>query len=589
MAPGDASTANATARFTEAVPLSLSSMAHTAIPLEDGVLDGLKTIVHHTLWSSLSYARAAFGQNYSPADLCTTPGAWKAQASDFPIPPQLQARHGFKHCYERNAVIYLNERAASSVAKQQQQADASSSGSSERWTDEPRALAKITLLYAATGELSQEELEIASYQDYDEAVAAAAKKQAKKAKKASKKRSATEISSEEPTATKNGEDSDDNAPPPPPKHVILCRATTEYRSLPATGNTAAKKAEELSMLSFGGSLVDDDVKYGALAGLYDDNAKYILEVLGVRGKKYRLDLMDATLSDGTVPDLPSRSTVLGGTATVLSENRLRKGFSRGAMAVPAPIPHDPFVKTLCVTVSDHKPIGSASSGSSAEAKASAKHPSPDGDATMDETENENGEEKKSSNGGSNSNPQFTLTRMQLSLEGDLRKIHLLEATDLPAPNYYPFQIQTAFLSLRTPSVSKDAIVTSTPSGHRLLLNPSEAGKIYIHGRFVTTWGKDSRIGGAMNSTALFGMDLHSVPYFHGRIVDYDKLMIAYATLWTEILTDARLVSKNIGGRLLSRLITGRDPFVERDEDSDDDSDDDSDSDNDDNENSKQQQ
>lgn len=65
----------------------------------------------------------------------------------------------------------------------------------------------------------------------------------------------------------------------------------------------------------------------------------------------------------------------------------------------------------------------------------------------------------------------------------------------------------------------------------------------------------------MNCTALFGMDLHSVPYWHGRIVDYDKLMIAYATLWTEILTDAKLVSKNIGGRLLSRLISGKDPFL----------------------------
>merc|ERR1712232_954237 len=70
--------------------------------------------------------------------------------------------------------------------------------------------------------------------------------------------------------------------------------------------------------------------------------------------------------------------------------------------------------------------------------------------------------------------------------------------------------------------------------------------------------------------ALFGMDLHSVPYWHGRITDYDQLMVAYATLWTEILTDASLLARNIGGRLLSRLITGKDPFVEEDEDDDDD-------------------
>lgn len=63
-------------RFTEAVPLSLSSVAHTLTPLEDGVLDGLKTILQHTLWSSLSYARAAFGRNFSPVDLVTSPLAW---------------------------------------------------------------------------------------------------------------------------------------------------------------------------------------------------------------------------------------------------------------------------------------------------------------------------------------------------------------------------------------------------------------------------------------------------------------------------------------------------------------------------------
>jgi hypothetical protein len=56
-------------------------------------------------------------------------------------------------------------------------------------------------------------------------------------------------------------------------------------------------------------------------------------------------------------------------------------------------------------------------------------------------------------------------------------------------------------------------------------------------------------------------------------------MVAYATLWAEMLTDAKLIGKNIGGRLLSRLITGHDP-IDDDEDSDDsdESDDESDSD-----------
>eukprot|EP00536_Pseudo-nitzschia_multiseries_P014191 jgi/Psemu1/262025/estExt_Genewise1Plus.C_6660020 len=473
--------------FTEAVPLSLNSMAHTAIPLEDGVLDGLKTIVHHTLWSSLSYARAAFGQNFSPTDLCTTNDAWKAKAVPLVVASVSSA--------DSSSLLSPSPSSLSSPL---------SLSENPRWTDAPGALAKITLLYAATGELTPEELE---------------------------------------TDTNDGGgdyDSDEAPPPPPPKHVVLYQATTEYRSLPATGNKTAKKAEELSMLSFGGSLVDDDVKYGALAGLYDDHAKYVLEIFGVRGKKYRLDLMDATLSDGTVPSLPSRTTA-------------------------APIPHDPFVKTLCVTVSDHEPILANGAAEAEQAKS--------GNITTTNNNNNNND----------GHPEFALTQMRLSLEGDLRRTHLLDATDLPAPNYYPSRIKTAFLSLRSPPPvlspisSHQAIVTSTPSGHRLLLDPAEAGKIYIHGRYVTTWGKDPRIGGAMYSTALFGMDLHSVPYFHGRIVDYDKLMIAYATLWTEILTDARLVSKNIGGRLLSRLITGKDPFVDDDgSDSDDDSNSDSD-------------
>mmetsp|Transcript_2400 Transcript_2400/g.5737 ORF Transcript_2400/g.5737 Transcript_2400/m.5737 type:complete len:594 (-) Transcript_2400:437-2218(-) len=343
------------------------------------------------------------------------------------------------------------------------------------------------------------------------------------------------------------------------------------------------------MLSFGGSLVDDDVKYGALASLYDDNAKYVLEIFGVRGKKYRLDLMDATLSDGTVPDLPSFSATIGGggsgsarsSGASGSRGGRRNDIGGGRLVVP----HDPFLKTLCVTVTDHEPSTLASGRSKT-----------DGDVSMG-----SGEEKKNSsnpgNGGTtNQHPSFSLTKMRLSLEGDLRIPHLLNATDLPPPNYYPYQIQKAFLSMRStkPPAASDTkkkgsssdlafkppgIVTGLPSGHRLLLDPSEAGKIYIHGRYVTTWGEDPKIGGAMNCTALFGVDLHSVPYWHGRIMDYDKLMLEYATLWTEILTDARLIPKNIGGRLLSRLITGHDPlYVEGEDDDDDDSDDDDDDD-----------
>lgn len=562
----DSGSAAAATRFTEAVPLSLSSMAHSSIPLEDGLLDGLKTILQHTLWSSLSYARAAFGHNYSPVDLCTSPLAWTPRAitsvdPEDEIPSRLKNKHDFHHSYQRTALVYL--RPVMDALKTPEDGAKASEDllKDDNWTEESGALAKITLLYAATGELTPEELEVASYEQDEEE-----QRKKKKRGKANKKRSADEISNEKE------EEDDDDVGPPPHKHVILYRATVEYRSLPATGNAAAKKAEELSMLSFGGSLVDDDVKYGALASLYDDNAKYVLEIFGVRGKKYRLDLMDATLSDGTVPSLPSRNPAIGGVASEGTGTRVgrRRGL-KGDLVSGVPIPHDPFVKTLCVTVTDHEATGSMN------AKMNSQGETTDGnDASMDGVDGD--EEKKTNTATNNNNPSFALTKMRLSLEGDLRVPHLLDATDLPAPNFYPSQIQKAFLSLRStkPTSPQTQVVSGMPSGHRLLLDPAEAGKIYIHGRYVTSWGKDPRIGGAMNCTALFGMDLHSVPYWHGRIVDYDKLMIAYANLWTEILTDAKLVSKNIGGRLLSRLISGKDPFLEVEDEDEDEEDEDMD-------------
>ena len=542
-ATSQSGTATTGTRFTEAIPLSLSSMAHTALPLEDGFLDGLKNTIQHTLWSSLSYARKAFGHNYSPVDLSTSPEAWTPAKltvlnPEDAIPSNLRKKHGFQHSYQRTALIYLRPAMNTSA----------SAGKDNKWTEDPAALARINFLYATTDEMTPEELNVAEYEDEE---AMMAKKAKAKRKKKNKKRSADEISNE------NSEDEEDAALPPP-KHVILYKATIEYRSLPATGNQSAVRAEELSMLSFGGSLVDDDVKYGALASLYDDNAKYVLEILGVRGKKYRLDLMDATLSDGTVPTLPSRNPMIS-----VGNEVNRRGRSHGAI-----IPNDPFVKRLCVAVTDHEP-------------------STKGDAADSTKQTE--EEKKSGPRGADN---FSLTTMRLSLEGGLRIPHLLNATDLPAPNYYPSQIQKAFLSLRSTKPAENGkkkaatnvqmdVVTSMPSGHRLLLDPAEAGKVYIHGRYVTTWGKDPKIGGAMNCTALFGMDLHSVPYWHGRIVDYDQLMVAYATLWTEMLTDAKLIEKNIGGRLLSRLITGHDPIDDdKDSDDSDESDDESDSDDD---------
>jgi len=625
-----AAVAVAPTRFTEAVPLSLSSVAHTSIPLEDGVLDGLKTIIQHTLWSSLSYARAAFGRNFSPVDLSTSPFAWTpreviidASTKDAEdedrgdeIPTILKKKHGFDRSYQRTALIYLHpvmsESSSSSTTPSTTSTTTTDRNDGEEihsehllqkdiWTQEPGVLAKITLLYASTGEMTLEELDVASYDndndDNDDKINININNSNYDMRR--KKRSADKISRNDGNdddnklvGRNNDDDDDDDVPLPPPKHVVMYRAMIEYRSLLATGNVAAVRAEELSMLSFGGSLVDDDVKLGALASLYDNHGKYVLEILGIRGKKYRLDLMDATLSDGTVPTLPSR-----GFGNFGGESSGGSNSSSGGVKIP----HDPFVKTLCVTVTDHVPTQcmNATTKIMTTKNSDEEDDIETGKEGTCKEEKDDSTRKTDNTRKNNDNPSFALTKMRFSLEGDLRLPHLLDVTDLPAPNYYPAQIQKTFLSLRCqqqqkqlsnnqknkgtkslPSSSSSSsstnnnglnVVVGMSSGHRLLLDPSEAGKIYIHGRYVTTWGEDKRIGSSF--PALFGMDLHSVQYVHGRITDYDRLMIAYATLWTEILTDARLVSKNIGGRLLSRLITGNDPFVEHNDEDDDDEDD----------------
>jgi len=428
--------------FTEAVPLSLSSMAHVAIPLENGVVDGVKQVLQHTLLSCVNYARAKSPPfNWTFRDLGTSPFAWVPREGDEPkdLPPSL-SKAGFKHQYHRTAFIYLKASITSPISETEER-------SYKDWSNQKQILGRVSLLYTTTALMTMEEL--------------------------------------------NGSEKDEDTP-----RCVLYKVLVEYRTLPPSGKKIAVQAEELSMLSFGGS-VDDDVKYGALASLYDPNAKYVLEIFSVRGKKYTFDLMDGTLSDGTVPRMP------------LPKNS------------DDPNTMDCFVKSLCVTVSDHD--------------------------TANEGEN-------------------AVTRMHLILEGNLRGSAIP-----PEPQAMAKEIQATFLSLRaTPT----EMAIGIPSGHALLLDPADAGKVYINGQFITTWGKDPKVGS--HGPALFGMDLQSIPYWHGRIFDFDILKQSYSELWQEVLTDAGLFDSNIGGRLLSRLISGRDQRnIKSDLDYDDPYDDDS--------------
>lgn len=459
-------------RFTEAVPLSVSSMAHHrsgGVPLDRGVLDGLEQILPHTLWECVNYARMVHHPRcWSLADLATTPYAWipwkvesdKLKHDDLPyILTKLQ----FEHQYVRNAWIYLKPAIPEDLTLEAEQQFFEEHSSD--WSTQEGILGRVTLLYTSTEALTQLELD--------------------------------------------GIDVEEMPP------CILYKIIVEYRSLPATGNPRAVQAEELSMLSFGTGSVDDSLKQGALASLYDQHAKYVLEIYSVRGKKYKFDLMDATLSDGTVPPLP---------------------HCDGSLTP------DPLTKSLCVTVRDYVAHNNSNQN---QLKLQHTH---------------SGDEKVACK-----DYKCAMTRMHLTMEGKPRQYstgvdgNADSFGDLPPFHYLTDAMARDFIRLnpRPPEM-----VTASTSGHTLILDPAYAGQVYINGQYVCTWGADRSVGS--HGVALFGMDLHSIPLWNGRIDDYELLKMAYAELWCELMVDARLQHLHIARRFLYRLMTGQDPLDESD-------------------------
>jgi hypothetical protein len=214
-------------------------MAHMSIPLTDGLLDGIKEVIQHTWLACVNYARQTrpphdwrFSNLYAPSRFR---GRLFWQSQPERLPPSLQ-KMGFQHIYVQDCCLYLRNDGA---------AQANNVVEGDDWQSNENILGRIRLLHTSKELLTEEELR------------------------------GKDDEQEEDDANDN---EDDDMPV-----TVLYKVEVEYRSLPPTGSHDAVEAEELSMLSFGSS-IDDDVKYGALAALYDPNAKYVLEIHSVRGK-----------------------------------------------------------------------------------------------------------------------------------------------------------------------------------------------------------------------------------------------------------------------------------------------------------------
>jgi len=116
------------------------------------------------------------------------------------------------------------------------------------------------------------------------------------------------------------------------------------------------------------------------------------------------------------------------------------------------------------------------------------------------------------------------------------------------------------------SQGNDVTGFGTASKHQLLLQPKEVGRIYVNGQYITTFGEDETIP---STAALFGYDLLNIPVSRhsGRllIADYNAVYRAVGVLIQECLIDGLQGKKEMGAKILKRLIHGQDSLVASDE------------------------
>lgn len=133
-----------------------------------------------------------------------------------------------------------------------------------------------------------------------------------------------------------------------------------------------------------------------------------------------------------------------------------------------------------------------------------------------------------------------LTRLEFTLDPNTK--------DEDNRNLRPMSFPTSQLEEHFLVWDNPASAMALPSEQTLLLDDSKRG-IYINGRLLQKHEL---------SPTLFGFNLEGVPAWHGRIQDYEMVKQAYATLWQEVMIDARLVHLNIASTLLERLMNGID-------------------------------